>query len=89
MVVVVYYLIVIPAAETLNIINATNVKYGTTQYLPTLVTSSVEKMREAIELIASLEDPLQQGVLGLHLEGPFINKQKKGAHPENYIRQLR
>lgn len=74
--------------QTLNTINQTNLKFGTTQYLPTLVTSSKEQMIQAIELIASLDAPQQQGILGLHLEGPFINPQKKGAHPERYIRQL-
>lgn len=74
--------------QTLEIMNQTNIKFGTTQYLPTLVTSSIEKMDEAIQLISSLSAPSQAGVLGLHLEGPFINKHKKGAHSENYIRQL-
>ncbi len=63
--------------HTLNIMNQTNLKFGTRQYLPTLVTSSKEKMVDAIELIASMDTPLQQGISGLHLEGPFINQQKK------------
>ncbi|WP_022942889.1 N-acetylglucosamine-6-phosphate deacetylase [Psychromonas hadalis] len=74
--------------KTLDIMNQTNLKFGTTQYLPTLITSSAEQMVEAIDLIASLTSPLAQGILGLHLEGPFINQQKKGAHQAHFIRQL-
>ncbi|MGF1698520.1 N-acetylglucosamine-6-phosphate deacetylase [Vibrio lamellibrachiae] len=74
--------------ETLNIMNATNVQYGTTQYLPTLITSQADHMRQAIDLMAELDSADQQGVLGLHLEGPFISVERKGAHQEKYIREL-
>ncbi len=74
--------------ETLDVMNATNLKSGTTQYLPTLITSQAESMKQAIDMVADINEPSKEGVLGLHLEGPFINKAKKGAHQEHLIREL-
>lgn len=76
------------AKSTLDTMNATNLRYGTTQYLPTFITSEAEPLNEVIELIESIDSPESEGVLGLHLEGPFINPQKKGAHQEQCIRDL-
>ncbi|MDX1302080.1 N-acetylglucosamine-6-phosphate deacetylase [Photobacterium sp.] len=74
--------------NTLDVMNATNLKNGTTQYLPTFITSQAPLMKQVIDLIADIDDPASQGILGLHLEGPFISKEKKGAHQESFIRQL-
>ncbi|MGF1762866.1 N-acetylglucosamine-6-phosphate deacetylase [Aliivibrio kagoshimensis] len=74
--------------STLTTMNNTNLKYGTTQFLPTLITSQPQCMNQAIELIDNLSDREKMGVLGLHLEGPFISPQKKGAHQEAFIREL-
>ncbi|WEM45850.1 N-acetylglucosamine-6-phosphate deacetylase (plasmid) [Photobacterium sp. DA100] len=74
--------------RTLDIMNLTNIQNGTTQYLPTLITSKHETMCQAVELVAAIDDPESEGIIGLHLEGPFISKEKKGAHDENHIRIL-
>ncbi|WP_019616360.1 N-acetylglucosamine-6-phosphate deacetylase [Psychromonas ossibalaenae] len=74
--------------KTLTVMNHTNLISGTTQYLPTLVTSSQADLCKAVELVEGLKNPEEQGILGLHLEGPFINKKKKGAHAQQYIREL-
>ncbi|MCG2838448.1 N-acetylglucosamine-6-phosphate deacetylase [Photobacterium sp. WH77] len=76
------------AKSTLDTMNATNLRYGTTQYLPTFITSEAEPLNAVIQLIESIDTPESEGVLGLHLEGPFINRQKKGAHQEQCIRDL-
>lgn len=74
--------------ETLDIMNQANLKSGTTQFLPTFITSDAESMVEVLNMVDAIEDPAQQGVLGLHLEGPFISTEKKGAHREEFIREL-
>lgn len=74
--------------STLDIMNQTNLRHGTTQYLPTFITSGKEPMRKVIDLIGDVENREAQGILGLHLEGPFINSEKKGAHDPIHIRHL-
>ena len=59
--------------ETLEIMNETNKKYGCTSFLPTLITSPDEKIEEALNLIKNMQDKENIGVLGLHIEGPYIS----------------
>ena len=74
--------------ETLEIMNETNKKYGCTSFLPTLITSPDEKIEEALNLIKNMKDKEQIGVLGLHIEGPYISLEKKGIHRPEYVRVL-
>ncbi|WP_281222512.1 N-acetylglucosamine-6-phosphate deacetylase [Photobacterium sanguinicancri] len=73
---------------TLDTMNATNLRHGTTQYLPTFITSREEPMKAVVGMVADIANPAAEGILGLHLEGPFISKAKKGAHQEDCIREL-
>ena len=74
--------------DTLEIMNETNKKYGCTSFLPTLITSPDEKIEEALNLIKNMKDKEQIGVLGLHIEGPYISLEKKGIHRPEYVRIL-
>lgn len=74
--------------NTLAVMNQTNLKSGTTQFLPTLISCSEADVKKAVELINQFTDKESIGVLGLHLEGGFINVEKKGAHQAKYIRVL-
>ena len=59
---------------------------GCTGFLATLATNSDEVFFKAIE-IAKTYQPKIGNFLGLHLEGPFINLQKRGAHISSYIKR--
>ncbi|KAI8034446.1 N-acetylglucosamine-6-phosphate deacetylase [Drosophila gunungcola] len=63
------------------------VKNGVTSFCPTLVTSPSESYHTILPRIPA-EVPKGAGILGIHAEGPFINPQKKGAHPENCIQTI-
>ncbi len=74
--------------KTLEIMNETNLKYGCTSFTPTLITCSDEKIEKAIKIMDEIEDLDSIGVLGLHIEGPYISIEKKGTHREDLIRIL-
>lgn len=74
-------------AKTLEIMHTTNLKSGTTSYLPTLITTSDTNMLRAMELVRDYRKFRPHNVLGLHLEGPYLNPKRKGIHNERYIRR--
>ena len=61
-------------------------KSGCTSFLPTLITSSDEDMRQAIAAARAYHAQYQNQSLGLHLEGPYLNVMKKGIHSVDHIR---
>lgn len=75
-------------AETLDIMHRTNLKSGATSFLPTLITAPDEDMKAAIALIKTYRRTHPHRVLGLHLEGPYLNPKRHGIHNPNYVRQL-
>ena len=73
---------------TLEIMQATNLKSGTTSYLPTFITSPDEGMKSAVKVMRDYLAKYRNQALGLHLEGPYLSKEKKGVHREEYIREI-
>jgi len=59
--------------------------FGAGFILPTLISSTRETILKAIEEVGSYMK-VQPGILGMHLEGPFMNLEKRGAHPAHIIR---
>ncbi|WP_104400462.1 N-acetylglucosamine-6-phosphate deacetylase [Vibrio penaeicida] len=60
-------------------------KHGTAYLLPTLISDSKEKMEHALIAVeAAIHDKIA-GVLGVHLEGPWLNPEKKGAHDDKHF----
>ncbi|EGA69315.1 N-acetylglucosamine-6-phosphate deacetylase [Vibrio sinaloensis DSM 21326] len=73
-------------AETMQIMHEANLKSGCTSFLPTLITSSDEDMRQAVAAARDYHAKYQNQSLGLHLEGPYLNVAKKGIHSVDFIR---
>ncbi len=75
-----------PDVATLRTIAAAHRRFGTTAMLPTLISDDLEVMRAAI---AATHDAIAQavpGVLGIHLEGPYIAPARKGTHDASKFR---
>jgi N-acetylglucosamine-6-phosphate deacetylase len=60
---------------------------GCTRFMITMATNSLEKFLSGIEIVRQYWNGGGKGLLGLHLEGPYINPQKKGAHLEQFIKK--
>ncbi len=75
-------------AEGIRRISRALLKFGTTAYLATTVAARHEELVRAIEdtIAAEEDDPFAAEILGLHIEGPYINPKFKGAQPEWGIR---
>lgn len=69
-----------PTVETIRRIGAAHRRFGTTGFLPTLVSDEVEVMRDAIAAVDAAIAAGVPGVLGIHLEGPYLAPERRGAH---------
>lgn len=63
-------------------------RYGVTSFLPTIITSPAEKVALGQKVVTTGRPAGFRGAepLGLHVEGPFLNLKKKGAHNPNYLK---
>ena len=65
-----------PTPQTIRKIVAAHRRFGTTALLPTLISDSPAKMKAAVAAVDALSD-VEPGVLGIHLEGPFLSSEKR------------
>jgi N-acetylglucosamine-6-phosphate deacetylase len=72
-----------PSAEALKVITESILQSGTTGFLIVLPTNSTDVYLEALRTVRSNPHP---AILGLHLEGPYISKAKRGAHMIDHIK---
>ncbi|RYY74159.1 MAG: N-acetylglucosamine-6-phosphate deacetylase [Gammaproteobacteria bacterium] len=69
-----------PTLETLRIISEAHRAFGTTGFYPTLISDNLEVMQAGITAVKQAIKKKVPGVLGIHLEGPFLNPERKGVH---------
>jgi N-acetylglucosamine-6-phosphate deacetylase len=76
-----------PTPEGIGRIAAAHRNHGTVGLLPTLVTDAPQVMAAAIAATREARH-LTPATLGIHLEGPFLDPRRKGAHELRYIRDI-
>ena len=76
--------------EAINQIAITHSRFGTTAFLPTTMTMSKNKIIRSLRSICKAVEKGTTGaeILGIHLEGPYINPEKKGAQKEEDIKKI-
>ena len=77
-----------PDVATLRTIGAAHRRYGTTAFMPTLISDEPGAIARAIAAVREAIAAKVPGVAGIHIEGPFINPERRGAHDAAMIRGL-
>ena len=77
-----------PNLETLTTMAKAHRSYGTTAMLPTLISDDTHVIAAAFSAVDQAIAQNLPGIVGLHIEGPFLNALRKGVHNEKKFRQL-
>ncbi|MBX6323581.1 MAG: N-acetylglucosamine-6-phosphate deacetylase [Rhodospirillaceae bacterium] len=75
-----------PTVDCIRTIGLAHRRFGTTGFLPTLITDTRQKMAAAVAAVLEAMAGGVPGVLGLHFEGPFLNPERRGVHDAALIR---
>lgn len=77
-----------PTADCIDAIGRAHRRFGTTGFLPTLISDDLSVIDTAITAVESAIARGAPGVLGIHIEGPFLNASRKGIHDATKFRTL-
>ena len=76
------------SVDNLQRIANAHLQFGVTTFLPTIVTSTTERMRAARATVEAAIAAGNRSILGLHFEGPFLSVAKAGVHQTSLVRGL-
>ena len=77
-----------PSVDAIRAIGRAHRRFGTTGFLPTLISDDLDVVARAIAAVRSAIESGVPGVLGIHIEGPFLNVERKGVHDPAKLREL-
>src|SRR3984957_3798374 len=77
-----------PSPASISAIGAAHRRFGTTGFLPTLISDDLNTIEQAIAAVQSSLDAQLPGALGIHIEGPFLNWARRGVHDPKHLRRL-
>ncbi|SEV90999.1 N-acetylglucosamine 6-phosphate deacetylase [Cognatiyoonia koreensis] len=75
-----------PACDGLKAIAAAHRRFGTVAIMPTVITDTPETLERAVAAVIAAKG--ERGLLGLHIEGPHIAKDKRGTHAAEHVRPI-
>ncbi len=75
-----------PTVETLRQMDLDLIRKGTTSFLVCLATNTIDVFYKAIEAAKAYRTEAK-AFMGLHLEGPYLNPKRLGAHPAEYVKK--
>lgn len=67
-------------------IDQAHLRHGTTRYLMTLYSTTIENIYKAIDITKEILEKQTTGCVGLHLEGPYLNLVKAGGHQAEFLK---
>jgi len=77
-----------PSVEAIAAIGAAHRRFGTTGFLPTLISDDLDVVTRGIDAVREAIRRGVPGVLGIHIEGPFLNADRRGVHDASKLRSL-
>jgi N-acetylglucosamine-6-phosphate deacetylase len=77
-----------PSVASIREIGRAHRRFGTTGFLPTLISDDLEVVSRAVRAVQEAIEQRVPGVLGIHIEGPFLNEARKGVHDATKLRWL-
>ncbi|HEY2036835.1 MAG TPA: N-acetylglucosamine-6-phosphate deacetylase [Steroidobacteraceae bacterium] len=77
-----------PSVDVIRQIGRAHRRFGTTGFMPTLISADLDVVARAIAAARSAIETGVPGVLGIHIEGPFLNVERKGVHDPAKLREL-
>jgi N-acetylglucosamine-6-phosphate deacetylase len=77
-----------PSIESIAAIGAAHRRFGTTGFMPTLISGDIENLEAAINATREAMAAGVPGVLGVHIEGPFLSAKRKGIHDASKFRTI-
>jgi N-acetylglucosamine-6-phosphate deacetylase len=77
-----------PSVESIRAIGRAHRRFGTTGFLPTLISTDLDIMARAIAAVRNAIEAGVPGVLGIHIEGPYLSLARKGVHDPAKLREL-
>jgi N-acetylglucosamine-6-phosphate deacetylase len=77
-----------PTVDALATIAAAHRQFGVTGFMATLISDDQTKLAPAVRAVSEAIEAGLEGLLGLHLEGPWLSEPRRGIHPARYLREF-